>query len=111
MAPPTCPPYGSATRARRSKSSWRRATANWDTWRATRAAVLMIFETVPPFRGVKVRADVELDDAHVEDVRRPIFARYLGEETAPAFVAKRGEGIVVRLPTAAQVWDLSRILP
>lgn len=74
-------------------------------------AVLMIFETVPPFRGVKVRADVELDDAHVEDIRRSISARYLGEETALAFVAKRGEGIVVRLPTAAQVWDLSGILP
>src|SRR5512132_376583 len=75
-------------------------------------AVLMIFETVPPFRGVKVRADVELDDAHVEDVRRSISARYLGEAGAHAFVAKRDEGVVVRLPTsAAQVWDLSGILP
>jgi PPOX class probable F420-dependent enzyme len=75
-------------------------------------AVLMIFETVPPFRGVKVRADAELDDAHVEDARRSISACYLGEETAHAFVAKRGEGVVVRLPTsAAQVWDLSGILP
>jgi PPOX class probable F420-dependent enzyme len=74
-------------------------------------ALLMVFETVPPFRGVKVRADVELDDAHVEDVRRSISACYLGEEAAHAFVAKRGEGVVVRLPTsAAQVWDLSRIL-
>ncbi len=75
-------------------------------------AVLMVFETVPPFRGVKVRADVELDDAHVDDVRRSISARYLGGETAHAFVTKRGEGGIVRLPTsAAQVWDLSGILP
>jgi PPOX class probable F420-dependent enzyme len=75
-------------------------------------ALLTVFETVPPFRGVKVRADVELDDAHVEDVRRSISSRYLGNEGAGAFVADRGEGVVVRLPTsAAQVWDLSEILP
>jgi len=75
-------------------------------------AVMMVFETVPPFRGVKVWADVELDDAHVEDARRSISACYLGEEAAHAFVAERGEGLVVRLPTsAAQVWDLSGILP
>jgi PPOX class probable F420-dependent enzyme len=75
-------------------------------------AVLMIFEAVAPFRGVKVRAEVEWDDSRVEDVRRSISSRYLGKETANAFVAKRGEGVVVRLPTsAAQVWDLSGILP
>ena len=77
-----------------------------------RRAVLMIFETVAPFRGVKVRADVELDDSHVEDVRRSISARYLGGEMAEAFVAQRGEGVVVRLSaSAAQVRDLSGILP
>ncbi len=72
----------------------------------------MVFETIAPFRGVKVRADVELDDSHVDDVRRSISSRYLGPEMAQAFVAKRGEGVVVRLPaSAAQVWDLSAILP
>ena len=75
-------------------------------------AVLMIFETIAPFRGVKVRADVELDDSHVDDVRRSISARYLGAEMANAFVAERSEGVVVRLSaSAAQVWDLSGILP
>jgi PPOX class probable F420-dependent enzyme len=75
-------------------------------------AVLMVFETVTPFRGVKVRADVQLDDSHVEDVRRSISSRYLGPEMAKAFVAERGEGVVVRLSaSAAQVWDLSAILP
>ncbi len=61
-------------------------------------AVLMIFETVAPFRGVKVRADVEVDDSQIEDVRRTISSRYLGPETAQAFVAERGEGGVVRFP-------------
>jgi hypothetical protein len=32
-------------------------------------AVLMIFETVAPLRGVKVRAEVGRDDSRVEDVR------------------------------------------
>jgi PPOX class probable F420-dependent enzyme len=75
-------------------------------------AVLMIFETMAPFRGVKVRAEVGWDDSRVEDFRRSISSRYLGQEGAAAFVAERGEGVVVRLPTsAAQVWDLSGILP
>lgn len=43
-------------------------------------AVLMIFETVAPLRGVKVRAEVERDDSRVEDVRRSISSRYLGQE-------------------------------
>jgi hypothetical protein len=75
-------------------------------------AVLMIFETIAPFRDVKIRADVELDESHVEDARRSISARYLGSEMAQAFVAERGEGVVVRLSaSAAHVWDLSGILP
>jgi hypothetical protein len=72
----------------------------------------MIFETIAPFHGVKIRADVELDESHVEDARRSISARYLGSEMAQAFVAERGEGVVVRLSaSSAQVWDLSKILP
>jgi PPOX class probable F420-dependent enzyme len=77
-----------------------------------RRAVLMVFEAVPPFRGVKVRAEVELDDAGVEEARRVISARYLGAETAEDFVAAREAGVVVLLPTsAARVWDLAGILP
>jgi len=30
----------------------------------------MIFESIAPFRGVKVRAEVGWDDSRVEDVRR-----------------------------------------
>lgn len=75
-------------------------------------AVLMVFEAVAPFRGVKVRADVELDDSTVDEVRLAISSRYLGPTAATAFVAERGEGVIVRLPaSAARVWDLSAILP
>ena len=72
----------------------------------------MIFETVAPFRGVKVRAEVQWGESRVEDVRRSISTRYLGHDAADAFVARRGDGVVVRLPTsAAHVWDLSGVLP
>ena len=72
----------------------------------------MVFEAVPPFRGVKIRAEVELDDEGVEEARRAISARYLGTEKAEDFVAARGPGAVVRLPmSAARVWDLTGILP
>jgi PPOX class probable F420-dependent enzyme len=75
-------------------------------------AELMIFETVAPFRGVRIRADVELDESHFDEVRRAISSRYLGPETAKAFDAERSEGVVVRLPaSAARAWDLSGILP
>ena len=77
-----------------------------------RRAVLMVFEAVPPFRGIKVRAEVELDDEGVEGARRAISARYLGAEKAEDFVAARGAGVVVRLPaSAARSWDLAGILP
>ena len=75
-------------------------------------AVLMVFEAVPPFRGVKVRAEVELDEEGVEEARWAISARYLGAEMAEDFVAVRGPGAVVRLPmSAARTWDLAGILP
>ena len=77
-----------------------------------RRALLMVFEAVPPFRGVKIRAEVELDDEGVEGARRAISARYLGAEMAEDFVAARGAGVIVRLPTsAARSWDLADILP
>ena len=77
-------------------------------------ATLMIFESVAPFRGVKVQADAELDDdgSGIDEARRSISVRSLGPETAAAFVAQRGEGVIVRLPSsAAKAWDLSKILP
>jgi hypothetical protein len=75
-------------------------------------AVLMIFEAVAPFRGPRVRADAEVDDSDVDEVRRAISARYLGPDAAEAFVEQRGDAVVVRLPASeARVWDLSGILP
>jgi PPOX class probable F420-dependent enzyme len=77
-------------------------------------AVLTVFETVAPFRGVKVGAEAELDRdaARVREARLAIAPRYVGPVRAPAYVEARGPGAVVRLPSApARVWDLSSTLP
>ena len=76
--------------------------------------VLTVFETVPPFRGVKVagRATWDRDSAAVREAREAIVPRYLGETRGPAFVESRGPGVVIRLPVAsARAWDLSALLP
>jgi PPOX class probable F420-dependent enzyme len=75
---------------------------------------LVVFEAVPPFRGVEVRGDAELLTAGVADVRRAIADRYLGGELARRFLDARASvpGVRVRLPAdRARTWDLRGILP
>ena len=76
--------------------------------------VLTVFETVPPFRGVKVsgRVSPDRDPTAVRGARDAIAARYLGVTRGVAFVASRGPGVVIRLPfSAARTWDLEATLP
>lgn len=77
-------------------------------------AVLTIFETVPPFRGVKVAGRVarDRDPTVVREAREAIAPRYLGETLGAAFVQSRGPGVVLRLSVeSARVWDLEAALP
>jgi hypothetical protein len=77
-------------------------------------AVLTVFETVPPFRGVKVAGRVtrDRDPMVVREAREAIASRYLGETRGAAFVERRGPGVVIRLPIAsARAWDLEAALP
>ena len=77
-------------------------------------AVLTIFETVPPFRGVKVagRATRDNDPTVVREAREAIAPRYLGETGGAAFVESRGPGVLIRLPiVSARAWDLEGALP
>lgn len=75
--------------------------------------VLLIFETVPPFRGLEIRADGALSGDGVADARRAIARRYLGAKAGRAFAEQRGDrGLVLRLPLAsARMWDLGATLP
>jgi hypothetical protein len=74
----------------------------------------VVFEVVPPFRGVRVRSDKPiLDRAGAQQVRTEIAARYLGEKRRKRFAAERASpGILLRLPwEGAKTWDLTPILP
>ena len=75
---------------------------------------LVVFEAVPPFRGVRVRSHQPmLDRAGAQQARAEIAARYLGEERGKRFAAERASpGILLRLPwDGAKTWDLTPILP
>ena len=75
---------------------------------------LLVFETVPPFRGVRVRSDRPiLTRDGAQPARQDIASRYLGEERGKRFAAERtSTGILLRLPAdQAKAWDLNAILP
>ena len=75
---------------------------------------LLVFETVPPFRGIRVRSDrAILTRDGAQQAREDIAARYLGEERGKRFAAERtSTGILLRLPADhTRAWDLNAILP
>jgi PPOX class probable F420-dependent enzyme len=76
--------------------------------------VLVVFEAVPPFRGVEVRGTPELIHRDVTPERAALAGRYLGEAGGRAFTVERRAkpGVLLRLvPDNPRVWDLSGILP
>jgi hypothetical protein len=79
-----------------------------------RQCILVVFEAVPPFRGVEVKGVPELIDGDVTAVREAIAGRYLGADRGRLFAASRRSphGTVVRLGAGeARVWDLAGALP
>jgi PPOX class probable F420-dependent enzyme len=76
--------------------------------------VLVVFESVPPFRGVEVRGEATLVECDVGPVRAAIAGRYLGAADGERFAAERASkpGVLLRLSALdPRVWDLSAILP
>jgi len=75
--------------------------------------ILVVFESVPPFRGVEVRGTAELIEGDVASARREIAGRYLGQDAGARFAAERTKpGVLLRLAAnEPRVWDLSLILP
>jgi PPOX class probable F420-dependent enzyme len=79
-----------------------------------RRCALVVFEAVPPFRGVEVRGVPELIDEDVTVARAAIARRYLGNDVGTRFAEQRRSrpGVLLRLhATSPRVWDLSRVLP
>lgn len=75
---------------------------------------LLVFEAVPPFRGVRVRSDdpVLLRDG-AQEARQDIASRYLGAQDGRRFAVERVSGAVLLRLRAddAKTWDLTAILP
>jgi PPOX class probable F420-dependent enzyme len=75
---------------------------------------LLVFETAPPFRGMRVRSDQPiLTRDGAQQARQDIASRYLGEEQGKRFAAERtSTGVLLRLRADhAKTWDLKAILP
>jgi len=75
--------------------------------------ILLVFETVRPFRGVEVHGRPDRIDADVAAARREIAGRYLGKEAGERYAAERTKpGVLLRLAAREpRVWDLTPILP
>lgn len=79
-----------------------------------RQCILVVFEAVPPFRGVEVRGAADLVEGDVTSARAEIASRYLGADSGERFAdARRSRpGVLLRLvPDAPRIWSLSAILP
>lgn len=79
-----------------------------------RTCLLVVFEAVPPFRGVEVKGEPELLDGDVTEAREAIAGRYLGAERGRRFAESRRSplGTLLRLdPLNARVWNLAAALP
>lgn len=75
--------------------------------------ILVVFESVPPFRGIEARGVPELVEGEVTPVREAIAGRYLGVEAGRRFAVERRSkpGVLLRLDDPdPRVWDLSAIL-
>jgi len=80
----------------------------------TPRCILVVFEPVPPFRGVEVKGEPELIGKDVTDEREAIAGRYLGADRGRRFAATRRSrlGTLLRLiPDETRVWDLAAVLP
>ena len=75
--------------------------------------ILVVFETVRPFRGIEARGSAELVECDVGPVRADIAGRYLGAADGARFAAERTKpGVLLRLRAEEpRVWDLSGMLP
>jgi PPOX class probable F420-dependent enzyme len=78
-----------------------------------RRVSLLVFEAVPPFRGVEVHGLAEIRTEGVGEARLSTSSRYLGAAGGRALAARRGgRGVVLSLrPEDPRVWDLSELGP
>jgi PPOX class probable F420-dependent enzyme len=75
---------------------------------------LVVFEAVPPFRGVEARGQATLTRCDVTELRTSIAGRYLDAAAGARFATERASRVGVLLtlvPERVRAWDLSAVLP
>ena len=76
--------------------------------------VVLVFEAIPPFRGVRLRGKATITPDEGAKARLEIASRYLGPEAGRAYADpnRRPAGFLVRLPMSGGLaWDFSDSLP
>lgn len=69
-------------------------------------ASIVVYEHVPPYRGIEVRCEARLEAAG--DAVRRIAARYLGERDGAAYADSSGDDTLIRLePGRLRAWDFA----
>jgi PPOX class probable F420-dependent enzyme len=70
-------------------------------------ASIVVYEHVPPYRGIEVRAEAQLGDADLDAVRA-IASRYLGARDGAAYADGGGDDTLIRLePGRLRAWDFA----
>jgi PPOX class probable F420-dependent enzyme len=71
-------------------------------------AVLLVAESLPPYRGVELTTRVTLTQVGVTDTVRRIAVRYLGRAAGEAYAESAPDDVVVRLePGRVRAWDFA----
>ena len=69
-------------------------------------ANIVVYEQVPPYRGIEVRGEARLHTDGVADAVRRIATRYLGVEAGAAYADNAGDDTIIRLePGRLRAWD------
>ena len=69
-------------------------------------ASIVVYEHVPPYRGIEVRGEARLEPAG--DAVRQIAIRYLGERDGTAYADSAGDDTLIRLePGRLRAWDFA----
>jgi Pyridoxamine 5'-phosphate oxidase len=69
-------------------------------------ASIVVYEHVPPYRGIEVRGEARLEEAG--DAVRDIAVRYLGERDGAAYADSASDDTLIRLePGRLRAWDFA----
>jgi PPOX class probable F420-dependent enzyme len=71
-------------------------------------ASIAVYEQVPPYRGVELRAHARLVTEGAHDAAVRLAVRYLGKEQGEAYVAAGADDVLIRLePGELRAWDFA----